>query len=64
MYILFCLVMQQVFLMSLIILGAQPSQGVASFRLFGLQQCEKFGKKEITGFSMTKIALYCKWRTK
>jgi len=50
MLLLLCLVMHQVFFISLFSWGELPSQGGSSFRLFGVQHCGKFGKKEITGF--------------
>jgi len=32
--------------------------------LFGLQQCEKFGKKETIRFSIARTRLFSRWWTK
>jgi hypothetical protein len=40
------------------------SQDIQFYRLFGLQQCEKYGKKETTEFLKQKKAQLCRWWTK
>jgi len=40
------------------------SQDIRFYRLFGLQQCGKYGKKETTEFLMQKKAQLCRWWTK
>jgi len=60
-YLLFCLWMLQVIFINSILLEALLKQDVSSFRLFGLLQCERFGKKEIIEYSLIKIAPYYKW---
>jgi len=59
-----CFLMHPLFLISLVFLGVLASHGVLFFRLCGLQQCGKFGKKEITGYSMVNIAQFCRWWTR
>jgi len=63
-YLRLCLVMHPLFLISLVFLRVLASRDVLFYRLSGLQQCGKFGKKEITGFSMANIAQLCKWWTR
>jgi len=57
-FILLCLMIYQAILTSSVLLVVMPSQRDLFYKLFGLQQCRKFGKKEITGSStITKCAI-------
>jgi len=56
--------MSQVIIISSALLVVLPSQGGLSYRLFGLQQCGRFGKKETIEFSMENIALFNRRWTK
>jgi len=60
-FIQLCLTMLLVILISSVLLVVLPRQSDLSYRLYGMQRCEKFGKKGTTGSSMEKIALFCKW---